>query len=136
MPWSSLTSTASFVLLVLLGAGVVQAHGIDVAAVWRSDGAVFSDEQLARIEPILKNARCKDLKVGCAYSNAGRLVTRDELLESVWRLPAATVFTRTVDMHVSKLRAKVEADRATPRRLVTVYGAGYMLRTNSNESNR
>ncbi|HYE92499.1 MAG TPA: hypothetical protein VEA38_15830 [Terriglobales bacterium] len=74
MPWSSLTSTASFVLLVLLGAGVVQAHGIDVAAVWRSDGAVFSDEQLARIEPILKNARCKDVKVGCAYSNAGRLV--------------------------------------------------------------
>jgi DNA-binding response OmpR family regulator len=60
-------------------------------------------------------------------SNAGRLVTRDELLENVWRLPAATVLTRTVDMHVSKLRAKVEADRTKPKRLVTVHGAGYML---------
>lgn len=55
------------------GHGVAAAHGIDTGAVWRSDaGVVFSEEQLAKIEVVLKNARCRDEKTGCGYRADGR----------------------------------------------------------------
>jgi hypothetical protein len=54
----------------------VEAHRIDVDAVWRSDGAVFSEEQLAVIEKILTTTRCKDEKSGCGYRHDGKPVKR------------------------------------------------------------
>jgi DNA-binding response OmpR family regulator len=56
----------------------------------------------------------------------GRVVTRDELLESVWGY-SATQTTRTVDNHVAALRAKLEPDPGSPRYLHTVHGVGYKL---------
>lgn len=56
-------------------------------------------------------------------------VSRDELLEKVWRYEFSTN-TRTVDVHVSKLRAKIEVQPEDPRYLITLHGVGYMLRTN------
>jgi DNA-binding response OmpR family regulator len=57
--------------------------------------------------------------------NRGRTVSRDELLERVWRLPASRVRTRTVDMHVARLRDKL-GDRADrPLLIQTVRGKGY-----------
>lgn len=56
-------------------------------------------------------------------------VSRDELLEKVWRYEFSTN-TRTVDVHVSKLRAKIELQPEDPRYLITLHGVGYMLRTN------
>jgi len=57
-------------------------------------------------------------------SNRGRVFSRDELLERVWGYDYSGD-TRTVDVHVSWLRRKVEDDPAYPRRLVTVRGVGY-----------
>jgi DNA-binding response OmpR family regulator len=54
----------------------------------------------------------------------GQVVTRDELLDAVWGYETAPV-TRTVDMHVAKLRKKIEADPAKPRHIVTIHGVGY-----------
>jgi len=51
-------------------------------------------------------------------------VSRDELLTKVWGYKEA-VATRTVDMAVAKLRAKIEADKEKPRVIVTVRDAGY-----------
>lgn len=56
--------------------------------------------------------------------NRGRVVTREQLLDQVWDYENAP-FTRTVDMHVAKLRKKIEDDPARPRFLVTVHGLGY-----------
>lgn len=56
----------------------------------------------------------------------GEVVTREELLRAVWghlRPPN----TRTVDVHVTWLRAKLEPDRAHPRHLRTVRGSGYLF---------
>jgi len=60
-------------------------------------------------------------------SNPGRAVGRDELLGSVWRLEPSGVTTRTIDMHVARLREKLRDDGARPRMLLTVRGKGYML---------
>jgi DNA-binding response OmpR family regulator len=51
-------------------------------------------------------------------------VTRDELLQEVWGYEAAPM-TRTVDVHISWLRQKLEDDPANPRFIVTVHGQGY-----------
>jgi two-component system, OmpR family, alkaline phosphatase synthesis response regulator PhoP len=54
----------------------------------------------------------------------GEVVTRDELLEEVWGYNAAPA-TRTVDVHISWLRQKLEDDPTNPQFIVTVHGQGY-----------
>lgn len=60
--------------------------------------------------------------------NPERPVSRDELLAKVWGYARnVDIETRTVDIHIAKLRRKIETDPARPRYLVTVRGAGYRL---------
>ena len=50
---------------------------------------------------------------------------RTELLRAVWGFDDAESFTRTVDVHVSGLRKKLEKDPVSPQMIVTVPGFGY-----------
>ncbi len=64
------------------------------------------------------------------HANSGRPVPRDELLNKVWGYAKTMdIETRTVDIHMAKLRRKIEPDPSSPRFLVTVRGAGYRLMT-------
>jgi two-component system, OmpR family, response regulator RegX3 len=56
--------------------------------------------------------------------NAGRVLTREQLMNRVW---GADYFgdTKTLDVHVKRLRAKIEPDPSQPRHLVTFRGVGY-----------
>ncbi len=56
--------------------------------------------------------------------NADRVLTRDQLIDRVW---GSDYFgdTKTLDVHVKRLRAKIEDDPANPERLITVRGIGY-----------
>ena len=64
------------------------------------------------------------------HANASRCVSRDELLNEVWGYAKhADLETRTVDIHIAKLRRKIEIDPKQPLHLVTVRGAGYRLTT-------
>ncbi len=56
--------------------------------------------------------------------NAGRVLTRGQLIDRVWGADYVGD-TKTLDVHVKRLRAKVEPDPAHPRHLVTVRGLGY-----------
>jgi two-component system alkaline phosphatase synthesis response regulator PhoP len=57
-----------------------------------------------------------------------RPVARDELLVKVWGYAShMEIETRTVDIHIAKLRRKIETDAANPVSIVTVRGAGYRL---------
>ncbi|MDH3761187.1 MAG: response regulator transcription factor [Gammaproteobacteria bacterium] len=57
-----------------------------------------------------------------------RPVAREELLARVWGYANhMEIETRTVDIHIAKLRRKIEADAASPEAIVTVRGAGYRL---------
>src|SRR5262245_5624114 len=61
-------------------------------------------------------------------AHADRPVPREELLAKVWGYAKDLgIETRTVDIHVAKLRRKIEPDPADPRHLLTVRGAGYRL---------
>jgi two-component system, OmpR family, response regulator RegX3 len=56
--------------------------------------------------------------------NAGRVLTRDTLIARVWGEDYVGD-TKTLDVHVKRLRAKVEDDPGAPRRIVTIRGLGY-----------
>jgi DNA-binding response OmpR family regulator len=66
------------------------------------------------------------------WSNKMRAVPRAELLNKVWGYEnAESVDTRTVDIHITKLRKKIEDDPSRPRLLVTLRGEGYQLCTDA-----
>ena len=56
--------------------------------------------------------------------NAGRVLTRDVLIDRIWG-PNYYGDTKTLDVHVKRLRSKIEDDPAHPTRIVTVRGVGY-----------
>ena len=56
--------------------------------------------------------------------NAGRVLTRGQLIDRVWGSDYVGD-TKTLDVHVKRLRSKIEPDPSTPRHLVTVRGLGY-----------
>ena len=57
-------------------------------------------------------------------TNAGRVLTRDVLIDRIWG-PNYFGDTKTLDVHIKRLRAKVEEDPSNPTCIVTVRGVGY-----------
>ncbi len=66
--------------------------------------------------------------------NPGRVVSREEILARVWRVEPGGLETRTIDMHVTRLRKKLRDDSSRPRVIVTVRGEGYMLAAGGEDS--
>ena len=60
--------------------------------------------------------------------NVGRVLTRGQLIDRVWGADYVGD-TKTLDVHVKRLRSKIEADPSAPRHLVTVRGLGYKFET-------
>ena len=58
--------------------------------------------------------------------NAGRVLSRDALMDLV-RGEKMDAFDRSIDVHVSRIRAAIEVDPKKPRRIITVRGAGYVF---------
>jgi two-component system phosphate regulon response regulator OmpR len=66
-----------------------------------------------------------DLLVALAQ-NAGRVLSRDQLMDMV-KGAELEAFDRSIDVHVSRIRAAIETDPKHPRRIITVRGAGYVF---------
>ena len=76
---------------------------------------------------------CREVEIlQYLQANSERPVSRDELLTKVWGYARDIgMETRTVDIHIAKLRRKIETDSSAPANLLTVRGAGYRLVTAS-----
>lgn len=62
------------------------------------------------------------------YEHSDRPVPREELLNKVWGYARhMDIETRTVDIHIAKLRRKIESDASQPQHLLTIRGGGYRL---------
>ena len=102
-------------------------HQLTVADGIVIDTRTFAGEVENRQEAIIFSQREVDL-LDYLQRNADRPVSRNELLIEVWGYSkAAHIETRTVDIHVAKLRRKIESDPQKPRYLVTVRNKGYRL---------
>lgn len=66
--------------------------------------------------------------------NAGRAIDRDELLSNVWRISPRGTATRTIDMHIARLRDKLRDNSAHPQVVLTVRGKGYMFANSSGDA--
>ena len=58
-------------------------------------------------------------------ANPNRVISREELYKEVWQETMTDLGTRTMDMHIAKLRSKIETSPAEPQIIKTVRGAGY-----------
>ena len=66
-----------------------------------------------------------DLLVALA-ERAGRVLTRDQIMEAV-RGRELDAFDRSIDVHMGRIRAAIEVDAKTPKRILTVRGVGYVF---------
>lgn len=113
-----------------------------VEAVLRRAGPPEDDDQtrlpipggtadLARREVVFDDGHREELSdrevslLAYLSQNPARAVGRDELLREIWRVDPQRVQTRTVDMHVARLREKLRDPRAAPKVVLTVRGKGY-----------
>ena len=86
---------------------------------------------LERCEVRLNDGRRADLSqretalLRYLVQHAGRAVTRQEILANVWRLDPKNIETRTIDMHITRLREKLGDDGDRPQVICTVRGKGY-----------
>jgi DNA-binding response OmpR family regulator len=90
---------------------------------------VIPDEGVVRREGNEIHLTKTEFRLLCELASApGRVFSREQLLERVW---GYDYFGdgRLVDVHVRRLRTKVEADAANPRHVVTVRGLGYKLQS-------
>ncbi len=65
--------------------------------------------------------------------NAGRVLSRDQLMDLV-KGEELEAFDRSIDVHISRIRAAIEKDPKHPHRIITVRGAGYVFARNQGES--
>jgi two-component system, OmpR family, phosphate regulon response regulator OmpR len=59
-------------------------------------------------------------------AHAGRVMSRDALMEAL-KGSGLEAFDRSIDVHISRIRAAIEDDAKSPRRVITVRGAGYVF---------
>ncbi len=85
------------------------------------------DARLVRIDGEERPLTSYQFELFCALAvNAGRVMSREALMDRV-RGEELEAFDRSIDVHISRIRAAIEDDPKHPRRIITVRGAGYVF---------
>jgi DNA-binding winged helix-turn-helix (wHTH) protein len=85
---------------------------------------IARNDLLRRADSLLAAATLEGLRLMESMRAAGRTVTRDELTAALYQRPA-TPYERSLDVHISHLRKKLEHEG--PSRILTIRGVGYQL---------
>ena len=89
------------------------------------DVALDPEKHEVRIRGELASLPLKEFELlHVLLANAGRVMTREQLIDRVWGSDYVGD-TKTLDVHIKRLRAKVETDPSQPERIVTIRGLGY-----------
>ena len=89
------------------------------------DVALDPEKHEVRIRGTLTPLPLKEFELlHVLLAHAGRVLTRDQLIDQVWGSDYVGD-TKTLDVHIKRLRAKVETDPSHPQRIVTIRGLGY-----------
>lgn len=108
--------------------------------------AVYSktdrNSHLLKVRDLCLDVRAHELKRGAAVipltatefkvlrvfaTNADRVVTREQLLDQVWQMDADGIYSRTIDVHIGRIRRKMGDDIEHPRYILTIPGIGYRI---------
>ena len=83
------------------------------------------DEHRVTVDEQAVNLPLKEFEVlHLLLANAGRVLTRETLIDRVWGTDYVGD-TKTLDVHIKRLRSKIEPDPSRPTRIVTIRGLGY-----------
>ena len=83
------------------------------------------DEHRVTVDGVDVSLPLKEFEVlHLLLANAGRVMTRETLIDRVWGVDYVGD-TKTLDVHIKRLRSKVEHESGSPRRIVTIRGLGY-----------
>ncbi len=89
------------------------------------DVALDPDEHRVTVDGIDVSLPLKEFEVlRLLLANAGRVMTRETLIDRVWGADYVGD-TKTLDVHIKRLRSKIEATPGSPQRIVTIRGLGY-----------
>jgi len=98
----------------MLSIGSIEVDTVNLSAINGSDEITFTKREIEVLSYLA--------------NNSDRPVPREELLSKVWGYARDLgIETRTVDIHIAKIRRKIEVDPKQPAFLITVRGAGYRL---------
>jgi two-component system response regulator RegX3 len=98
---------------------------LSVEAVEVGDVTLDPDRHEVTIRGAAVSLPLKEFELlGILLENAGRVLTRETLIDRVWGSDYVGD-TKTLDVHIKRLRAKVEAEPSNPTRIVTIRGLGY-----------
>ena len=87
--------------------------------------ALDPDEHRVTVDDQAVNLPLKEFEVlHLLLANAGRVLTRETLIDRVWGTDYVGD-TKTLDVHIKRLRSKIEPDPSRPTRIVTIRGLGY-----------
>ena len=111
---------------ILERAGSAAGGGQSSAPITHADLVVDRERHEVRIADRLVPLTSVEFRLLVALLEAdGRVLTRDQLLDSVYGQDEAEVLDRTVDVHIGRLRDKLGDDADRPRYVATVRGVGY-----------
>ena len=119
------SSSLAPVSVTLLRRASVEPAGEDVLRFGRLE--IDLGARVARVggQPCDLTSHQFDLLVVLAQS-PGRVLSRDQIMDSLKGHPLEA-FDRSIDVHISRIRAVIEDDPKAPRRVLTVRGAGYVF---------
>ena len=107
------------------GAPAVAAENGSFKSLVVGDVALDSDEHLVTVGGETVNMPLKEFELlHILLSNVGRVLPRELLIDRVWGMDYVGD-TKTLDVHIKRIRAKIEPDPARPERIVTIRGLGY-----------
>jgi two-component system response regulator RegX3 len=89
------------------------------------DVAIDPEQHVVTVRGVVTKLPLKEFELlYVLVANAGRVLTRETLIDRVW----GTDYygdTKTLDVHIKRLRSKIESEPSNPTRLVTIRGLGY-----------
>ena len=108
----------------------VPAAGVTAGLVQVGDVSLDPEEHRATVDGRQLSLPLKEFELlHLLLANAGRVLPRETLIDRVWGSDYVGD-TKTLDVHVKRLRGKIETDPATPTRIVTIRGLGYKYERN------
>lgn len=123
-PYSSRELVAR--IKAVLRRGIQEAEGTSTAGVHAAGGIKMDIERhLVTVNGIAVSLPLKEFELlEFLMRNAGRVLTRSQLIDRVW---GGDYYgdTKTLDVHIKRLRSKIEADPANPALILTIRGLGY-----------
>lgn len=97
----------------------------DVGVLEIGDVRLNPDEHRVEVRGVGVALPLKEFEVlHLLLANAGRVLTRETLIDRVWGADYVGD-TKTLDVHIKRLRSKIEVDPSSPERIVTIRGLGY-----------